>query len=61
MKKKLISRMKKFRKEKNLSYQELATALGFNSATTVHRYINTGIIPKNRFDSLNHSLEQAGY
>lgn len=61
MKKKLISRMKKLKKEKDLSYQELALILNYNSATTVHRYMTMNLIPKNRFESIDAALTKAGY
>lgn len=61
MKKKLISRLKKIKKEKGWSYQRLAIELDYSSATSMHKYITLGAIPKSRYEYLNLRLERLGY
>lgn len=61
MKKKLISRLKKIKKEKGWSYQKLAVELGYSSATSMHKYITLGLIPKNKYEYLSLKLERLGY
>lgn len=60
MKKKIIKRMKLYKKSKSLSYQEMAKVFGFTSPTTIHRYLKHEIIPPNRYQMLNETLDKLG-
>lgn len=60
MKKKIISRMKLYKKQHDLSYQEMAIVFGFNSSTTIHRYLKYQIIPANRYEMLVEKLNMLG-
>lgn len=60
MKKKLIKRLVKYKKDEDIGYRELSKRLGFTSAMTSHAWINVKLPAKN-IKKLESFLKRRGY
>lgn len=58
---KLISRLKKYKKDNEYTYKDLADQLGYRSPMTIWNWLKIKRIPKNRYGFLDGFLESKGY
>jgi hypothetical protein len=57
----LVARLKKLKKETDISYEVLSEGLGYKSPMTSYVWINKKAIPKKQYGFLDNFLKGHGY
>lgn len=57
----LVQRLKKYKKTKKISYENLSSYLGYKSPMTSYKWINKKAIPKRQYLFLDNYLKGQGF